>query len=395
MNYLKYPKIFTFFLGALLFFSACKKDSDTTYQPPVTEPLTITTAKLGDTIVIKGQNFSATVSENVVTFNGVEATIIRATATEIVVVVPANATSGKVEITVHGQTTEVGTLTLVPLSLYVTKEIEKTSGYTRQLVAISPVDGKETVVLTFDKSQNFMYTTHFLAATNEVIGLDDDGVQLMKVNVLTKQTSAVTLSTSGSVQFWSIVTDNSGNVYGVKYDNTNQAQSTLSLTKIDVNTGAHTVIATWPFTDTWNNLVYLPETNEIAGLTQSSRKLFKVNLTTKATSAVQLTTLSNIDHYYLVITKSGLYGIKYDIGANSTVANLVKINPANGSMTTISPISDDDAIQYNFVYIPQRNEIAAIWNDVQLYRYNFNTNSSSLTTLTTDVNTYYSYLSSN
>lgn len=389
---LKYPQTLTFFLGALLFFSACKKDSGPNYQPPVTEPLTITAAVVGDTIVIKGQNFSATASENIVTINGVEATIVSATETEIKIVVPANATSGKVEITVHNNTAEVATLTIMPLSIYVTKEV-MSNGYLHQLVAISPEDGKETVVYTFGANDNFMFTTNYLPATNEVIGMDDDHLVLMKINVVTKQKSSVTLSTNKSIQFDNLVSDNSGNLYAVKFDNT-QSPKTIALVKIDAITGTHTVITSWTSGDTWSNIVYLPATNEIAGLTESSRKLLKVNLTTKATSTVQLTTSPDVDHYYFVVAKGELYGIKYDLGA-TTVARLVKINPANGAETALSTLSDDEAIRYNFTYIPKRNEIVATWNDMQLYRFNFNTNTSSLTTLTTDVNTYYNYLSSN
>lgn len=59
----------------------------------------------GATVTITGTNFSATVSENVVKFNGVAATVSSATATELVVTVPESATTGKITVTLNGKTT--------------------------------------------------------------------------------------------------------------------------------------------------------------------------------------------------------------------------------------------------------------------------------------------------
>ncbi|OQP46019.1 hypothetical protein A4H97_31860 [Niastella yeongjuensis] len=71
-------------LGGLLVFSACKKDSDSDAAPaPVVDPVTVTDAKPADTLTLKGQNFSATITGNTVKVGDVEATVVSATATEI------------------------------------------------------------------------------------------------------------------------------------------------------------------------------------------------------------------------------------------------------------------------------------------------------------------------
>src|SRR5690349_3447033 len=121
MMYAMKHKSLALFVGALLFFSACKKDSDKTYEPPVTEPLTVAAAKPGDTLIIKGSNFSTTAAENTVEFNGVAGTVVTASATEIKVIIPANATSGSVTVTVHGNKTEVGSMVITPFTLYCIK----------------------------------------------------------------------------------------------------------------------------------------------------------------------------------------------------------------------------------------------------------------------------------
>jgi Tol biopolymer transport system component len=55
---------------------------------------------VGTEVTISGMNFSATVSENSVTFNGVEATIQSATVDELITKVPMGATDGPIEVTV-------------------------------------------------------------------------------------------------------------------------------------------------------------------------------------------------------------------------------------------------------------------------------------------------------
>lgn len=76
------------------------------------------TAPTGGTITIQGQGFSTTPSANVVTINGVAATVLSASATTLVVAVPANATSGTLTVTVRGTTvTSSGPVTIVPLPI--------------------------------------------------------------------------------------------------------------------------------------------------------------------------------------------------------------------------------------------------------------------------------------
>ena len=55
---------------------------------------------VGTQVTIQGQNFSATPASNQVTFNGVAAALISATATSLVVMVPTAATTGAISVTV-------------------------------------------------------------------------------------------------------------------------------------------------------------------------------------------------------------------------------------------------------------------------------------------------------
>ncbi len=67
-------------------------------------------AKPGATIRIYGQNFSPAVAGNVVRLNGIAATVLSASATELTLVVPTGDTTGPVTVTVAGQTATSGAL---------------------------------------------------------------------------------------------------------------------------------------------------------------------------------------------------------------------------------------------------------------------------------------------
>ncbi len=60
------------------------------------------TAPVGSTIAINGTNFSTTPGSNTITIGGVTATIVSASATRLVVTIPAGAQSGPISVTVSG-----------------------------------------------------------------------------------------------------------------------------------------------------------------------------------------------------------------------------------------------------------------------------------------------------
>lgn len=86
--------------------AGCSKDDDpvTTTGAPTITGFTPGSSTSGSTIVITGTNFSTTVSDNVVTINGVTATVTEATSTQLTVTVPSGAASGYITVTVSGQT---------------------------------------------------------------------------------------------------------------------------------------------------------------------------------------------------------------------------------------------------------------------------------------------------
>ncbi len=72
---------------------------------------------VGTMVTIEGQGFSPTPSGNTVRFNGVQALLLSATSTTLVVVVPVGATTGPITVTVGGTTLTSSTnFTVIPLA---------------------------------------------------------------------------------------------------------------------------------------------------------------------------------------------------------------------------------------------------------------------------------------
>jgi YD repeat-containing protein len=106
-----------------------------TLAPSQLSILNITPAYLigGSTITITGQNFSTTAAANTVTIGGTTATVISATATQLVVLVPTTTYGGAVSVTVGGVTTSwSSTISVLQIPVF----------------SISPVSGKKGTTIT-------------------------------------------------------------------------------------------------------------------------------------------------------------------------------------------------------------------------------------------------------
>jgi len=94
-------------LGLLAFVISCK-DGDPEVQapevqPPLTPGFSPASGVVGTAVTITGDHFATTASANMVKFNGVAATVQSATATQIIVIVPEGATTGKITVEVDGK----------------------------------------------------------------------------------------------------------------------------------------------------------------------------------------------------------------------------------------------------------------------------------------------------
>ena len=389
-------KLLVIILSSLLIFVSCKKDKNP--PSPETEALTFAEARPGDTLIIKGKNFSEVLTNNIVKFNGVEATLISASPTELKVLVPAGATSGPITITVNGVTIEAGSVTIIPFTLYTIKVNYQSSKLIEQLVSIDPANGKESVIveLTSLPKYNDLYDIEYLASTNEIVGLSRNRKNLFKINVTTKQSELVVLSTDqDDNSFTELVVDKNANLYAIKEDWSGSPR-TQSLVKVDPKTGTTTEVNKAFTANIWRSLVYLGASNEVAGLVYGGDRLLKVNLTTKDTSSTPLPTSDIRFHALAADKQSNLYGIveSYIDQTQTYVYQIVKLNAGAGGPTVLSTLPQFE-FHYYTAFIPQRNEIAVISQDKRLYRVNINTQASTTDDLTRDQYIFYRELTIN
>lgn len=367
-----------FLFTAMSIIAACNKSASDTHELPVTSPLYVAAAKAGDTLRIKGSNFTTDINQIEVSFNGAKGAVVRSTATEIVAVVPAGAKTGNVTVTVFGNTVSAGTLTVVPLTLYCIKSTYVSPNSSYQLLSLDPATLKETVVFNLNDIYNGfnMNDLVYLPTTNEVLGLKAD--TLVKINVETKQITLLKLSTGS---FDGLVLDNANNLYTRKAVNGGPNIINFNLAKIDAATGTVTDLNSWTSA---NYMIYFPSTNEIWGIS-NEQKLVKYNLTTQNTSSVQL---PNNTYFYSLIkdNNSNLYWVNSE--------HIAKVDPVTLAETEVL-LDTDWSYPNQFTYIPQRNEFAGIRRSNSFFRYSLDQKTSSTTKLSDDVWTRYEYLITN
>jgi hypothetical protein len=263
-------------------------------------------------------------------------------------------------------------------------------------VAINPDNGNETLVATINSTGEKVEDAIYLPATNEVIGRDEDGANLIKINVTTKQVTKVQLAATVTSGFAELIVGKNSVLYALKIDVTNPDHAMQTLVKLDPKTGAATTVKGFEFNDDWESLVYIPANNEVVGLAGSGTKLFKVNLTSKDTSSVALDNTSAVQYRELYTDElSNLYGYKADYSDPvNYVAKIQNINPANGKQVLLSDLHVNK-IHDNLLYVPQRKEVISIYDEIGLYRLNVETKTIVSKDLTTQLNITYGTLISN
>lgn len=101
----------------VLMLAACSKTSAPTPPPaprnPTVTNLSVSEGPFDIAVTVTGTNFSSTLSDDHVYFNGVEASIVSATPTELAVSVPKGAGTGPVTVTVKGTSAAGPTFTYV------------------------------------------------------------------------------------------------------------------------------------------------------------------------------------------------------------------------------------------------------------------------------------------
>jgi len=117
--------LYFIFLASAVYAAAisCKK-SDQTPQPDPPQHLTIksispSSGPAGTVVTITGTNFSANITDDIVSINGKTAIVQRAKTDTLVVIIPSKAGTGGISVTVNGSTITTPVFTYIP-KVYVT-----------------------------------------------------------------------------------------------------------------------------------------------------------------------------------------------------------------------------------------------------------------------------------
>ena len=111
----KIPCPFFLALVCIFLLSSCG-DEESESPAPVINSFTPSSGILGTLVTITGNNFSVTPEKNIVKFNGAIAVVSGATETTLAVIVPAEASPGKISVTVNGKTATSSTDFTLPLT---------------------------------------------------------------------------------------------------------------------------------------------------------------------------------------------------------------------------------------------------------------------------------------
>lgn len=172
---------------------------------------------------------------------------------------------------------------------------------TQEITILNATDGSEQFLTAIPLASSDAFNFIFNEPTNELIGIDQDDDELIKVDLNTNQVSTI-LFTNQNIDYHQLVSDDSGNIYLYRSDFSNSptSQEITSLNPID---GSEQLLLSIPLasTDAFD-FIYYETTNELIGIDQDDDELIKVDLNTNQVSTIPFTN-QNIDYHQLVRAK--------------------------------------------------------------------------------------------
>ncbi len=158
-------------MSFFLLWTACK-ESDDPIPPAATAPtltgFSPTSGTIGTVVTLTGTNFSTTLLDNTVKFNGTAATVSAATATSLTVSVPAGATTGKISVEVDNQiATSSNDFTVVaPVAPLTLTSFSPTTGTAGTIVTLTGTNFSPTIANNTVKFNGTVATISAATATS-------------------------------------------------------------------------------------------------------------------------------------------------------------------------------------------------------------------------------------
>jgi hypothetical protein len=172
--------------------------------PEVTE-ISPASGPINTPVIITGKNFSAVLAENKVTFNGKEAAVTVATATQLTATVPMLAETGPVVVTVKGKVaTNQPVFTIVSIPVLTTSDVITVTPLTATGGGDVTSDGGAPII-----SRGLCWSTNPTPTIDDSKTVDGTGTGAF--------TSSITGLTEGSVYYArAYATNNAGTAYGTE-----------------------------------------------------------------------------------------------------------------------------------------------------------------------------------
>ncbi|WP_214072293.1 IPT/TIG domain-containing protein [Mucilaginibacter sp. dw_454] len=182
-------------------------------QPPTFASYAPAVAKIGDTVVIKGTNFSTTAANDIVKFKGIVAKVIAASATQISAVVPDKTTTGNITVTVGARTVASSVDLVIPTVL-----AWQPLGFTGAISTYNQTAtlGTKTIFASGLKS-NYLYLTTNGTAFNNVYDALPFSKTALEIRLVTANDSAFYITTNLGIaksingSTWTKLTPNTDN----------------------------------------------------------------------------------------------------------------------------------------------------------------------------------------
>ena len=181
-----------------IFLISCSKNDDSGAQQnsdfPTNLSLSTETIGVGDILTINGNGFLTnetyivTFSDNTIGSN------IEINPDNLKVEVPANAINGNISLTFNGETEIVGFLTIndiIQSNIFLYRSNFGNSPATQEITLLNPADGSEQFLTTIPLASTDAFDFIYYEPTNELLGIDQDDDELIKVNLNTNQVSTI------------------------------------------------------------------------------------------------------------------------------------------------------------------------------------------------------------
>ena len=212
----------------------------------IAEKLNTTEVKAGDELIITGIGFSPVNTENIVKLNDLTIPVIAASVSELKLVIPKEATTGNLTVTVDEEMVDFGVLTVMQKTLFALKS--DYGARKMSIVIIDPSTGDETefLELPFPQEGSQYSDLCFLEKSNEFVILqksEDDieyhlnDLKVIRINADSKEFEESTLKIRDGVIDVNLISDGLSHVYLENFHNYDVAYKT-TFYKLDLNTGS-------------------------------------------------------------------------------------------------------------------------------------------------------------